>query len=83
MNIKAHQIGTHLQAICHTINHRILQYYAPKHPESFIPCNYQYAFQSQKQSHTDIISAQLENYAMTVMWLAPSVQTGSLTQPIQ
>ena len=79
MNIKSHQIGTHLQAICHTINHRTM----PQNTQSFIPCNYQYAFQSPKQSHTDIISAQLENYAVTVMWLAPWVQTSSLTQQIQ
>jgi hypothetical protein len=71
MNIKAHHTGMHLQVMCRTINQRILHYYAPKHPESFILRNYQYAGQSPKQLHTDIISAQLVNYAVTVMWLAP------------
>jgi hypothetical protein len=52
MNIKAHQIGMHLQAMYHTINQRKLHYYAPKHPESFILRNYQYVVQSPKQSHT-------------------------------
>jgi len=61
----------HLQAMCHKIKQRKLHYYAPKHPQSFILCNYQYAVQSPKQSYTDVISAQLVNYAVTVMWLAP------------